>query len=124
LAEHRPATHRQPAPPSERLVIRQAGRLSFLEIEQVDWFESAGNYVRVHSGGRAWLLRTTMDRLAARLAAQGTFIRVRRSALLSVRAIATLERYGKGTYLVRLRDGTEVVSSRYYQRALQQLLRA
>jgi two-component system LytT family response regulator len=109
--------------PSERLVVRDADRLSFLEIEQVDWFESAGNCVRVHSTGRAYLMRTTMDRLAQRLAARANFIRVRRSAIVNVRAIATLERYGKGAYLVHLRSGTKIISSRYYQPSLRRLLR-
>jgi two-component system LytT family response regulator len=117
------ATATVPMPPSERLVVRDADRLSFLEIEQVDWFESAGNCVRVHSTGRAYLMRTTMDRLAQRLAARANFIRVRRSAIVNVRAIATLERYGKGAYLVHLRSGTKIISSRYYQPSLRRLLR-
>lgn len=109
--------------PSERLVVRDADRLSFLEIEQIDWFESAGNSVRVHSAGRAYLMRSTMDRLVQRLAGRDAFIRVRRSALINVRAVATLERYGKGTFVVHLRNGAKVISSRYYQPALRRLLR-
>ncbi|HEY2065015.1 MAG TPA: LytTR family DNA-binding domain-containing protein, partial [Gemmatimonadaceae bacterium] len=93
-----------------------------LEIEQVAWLESAGNLVRVHSGNRVYLVRTTMDRLAARLAGRDTFVRVRRSAIINVRAIATLERYDKGSYVVQLRDGTKIISSRYYQPALRRLL--
>jgi two-component system LytT family response regulator len=110
-------------PPSERLVVRDADRLSLIEIEQIDWFESAGNYVRVHSGGRVYLMRITMDRVVQRLAGRATFIRVRRSAILNVRAVATLERYGKSAFVVHLRDGTKVISSRYYQPALRRLLR-
>lgn len=110
-------------PASERLVVRDGDRLAFLEIEQVAWFESAGNHVRVHSGGRAYLMRTTMDRLARRLAGRSSFIRVRRSAIINVRAIATLERYGKAAFVVHLRNGTKIISSRYYQPALRRLLR-
>lgn len=124
LAQRVPAaTEMAAAPRSERLVVRDADRLSFLEIDQIDWFESAGNYVRVHSAGRAYLMRGTMDRIAERLAGRDTFIRVRRSALISIRAVATLERYGKGTFVVHLRNGTQVISSRYYQEALRRLLR-
>jgi two-component system, LytTR family, response regulator len=111
-------------PQSERFVVRDGDRLSFLEIEQITWFESAGNHVRVHSAGRAYLMRTTMDRVAQRLAGRTTFIRVRRSAIINVRAVATLERYDKGTYVVHLRNGTKILSSRYYQPALRRLLRA
>jgi two-component system LytT family response regulator len=110
------------APSTERFVVRDADRLSLLEPEQIEWFESAGNYVRVHSAGRTYVMRATMDRVARRLDARRTFIRVRRSAIINVAAIATLERYDKGTYVVRLRSGGKVVSSRYYQPALRRLL--
>jgi two-component system LytT family response regulator len=112
-----------PRPPSERLVVRDGDRLSLLEIDQVDWFESAGNYVRVHSAGRAYLTRTTMDRVVQRLTGRDTFVRVRRSAIINVRSIATLERYGKGAFVVQLRSGAKIISSRYYQPALRRLLR-
>lgn len=133
LAQHAaapaPATSApEPASPgpsgSSRLVVRDADRLSFVEIDQVDWFESAGNYVKVHSAGRTFLMRTTMDRIAQRLAGRETFVRVRRSALINVRALATLERYDKGTFVVQLKNGTKIISSRYYQTGLRRLLRS
>jgi DNA-binding LytR/AlgR family response regulator len=64
-----------------------------------------------------------MDRLAQRLAGRSNFVRVRRSALINVRAIATLERYGKSAYVVHLRNGAKIISSRFYQPALRQLLK-
>ncbi|MEP6621209.1 MAG: response regulator [bacterium] len=110
---------------SNRLVVRDGERLSLLEIGQIEWFESAGNSVCVHSAGRAYHMRTTMDRLAKRVSEQSaTFVRVRRSALVNVRAIATLERYGQGTFVVQLRSGTKIISSRYYQSSLRQLVQA
>jgi two-component system, LytTR family, response regulator len=120
LAQHEPA----PAPPpSERLVVRDGDRLSFVEIDHVEWFESAGNYVQVHTGGRTYAMRATMDRIAQRMSGRGTFIRVRRSALVNVRAVATIERYGKGTYVVHLRNGVKIISSRYYQPDLRRFLK-
>jgi two-component system, LytTR family, response regulator len=109
--------------PPERFVVRDADRLSLIETDQIDWFESAGNYVRVHSAGRAYLMRTTMDRVAQRVAARDTFIRVRRSAIVNVRMVATLERYGKSAFVVHLKNGTRIISSRFYQPALRRLLR-
>jgi two-component system, LytTR family, response regulator len=108
----------------ERVVVRDGDRLSLVEIERIDWIESAGNYVRVHSDGRAYIMRATMDRVVQRLAGRDTFIRVRRSAIINIRAVATLERYGKGTYVVHLRSGTKVISSRFYQTGLRRVLRA
>lgn len=120
MAVARPAT--VPLPPSERLVVRDGESLLLLEPSQVDWIESAGNYVRVHTGARAYLARTTMDRVAQRLT-PGNFIRVRRSALVNVRAVTKIERYGKGTFVVHLRSGTNVISGRFYQPEMRRLLR-
>jgi len=117
-----PATMASGVP--ERFVVRDGDRLTFLESEQIVWFESAGNYVRVHAAGRAYLMRTTMDRVAQRLAARGAFIRVRRSAIVNVRAVASLERYGRASFVVQLRNGTKIISSRYYHPGLRRLLRS
>jgi two-component system LytT family response regulator len=123
LAERAPAAEPVAVSPSQRFVVRDDDRLLLLETEQIDWFESAGNWVRVHSAGRTYTMRTTMDRVAQRLAGRDTFVRVRRAAIINVRTITTLERYGKGAYVVHLRDGAKIISSRYYQPALRQLLR-
>ena len=124
LAQHAASEPASPVPPSGRLVVRGDGdRLSLIEMDQVDWFESAGNYVKVHSAARTYLMRSTMDNIAQRLAGRDTFVRVRRSAIINVRALATLERYDKGSFVVLLKDGTKVISSRYYQPELRRLLR-
>lgn len=107
--------------PARRLTVRDGQALRILDSSQVEWIESAGNYVHVHSGGRAYVIRTTMDRVARRLAAD-TFLRVRRTALINTRAVAKIERYGKGTYVVHLRSGAQVMTGRFYQAGLRQLL--
>jgi two-component system LytT family response regulator len=108
----------------ERFVAHGADdRMSLLEIEHIEWFESDGNYVRVHSRGRSYLMRTTMDRVAQRLATRRWFIRVRRSAIVNMRAVASLERNGKSSFIVHLRSGATVTSSRFYQAAIRRLLR-
>ena len=110
--------------PPERFAVRDADdRVSFLETEQIEWFESEGNYVRVHSRGRSYLMRTTMDRVAQQLAVRRSFIRVRRSAIVNVRAVASLERNGKSSFIVHLRSGVNVISTRFYQRAIRRLVR-
>lgn len=111
-----------PAP--EQLVVREGNHLSFIEIRHIEWIESAGNNVRIHSAGRSYLMRTTMDRIAQRLDGAGRFIRVRSSALINTRAVATLEPYAKGMFVVHLRSGAKIISSRYHQRVLRELLRS
>jgi two-component system, LytTR family, response regulator len=112
-----------PAPAStKRFVARDEHRLHLLGVEHIDWFESMGNYVRVHCGGREYLMRTTMDAVARRLSGNADFVRVRRSAIVNLRAVAALERYAKSAYLIRLRDGAKIISSRYYLPAIRAVL--
>src|SRR5262249_8759279 len=87
-------------PVAARFVVRDGERLVLLEVDRIDWFESAGNYVCVHSAGHAYVMRSTMDKVARRLASNGEFVRVRRSAVINVRSIVALERYAKSAYLI------------------------
>jgi len=107
--------------PLERFVVREGGRLSFVPVESVDWIEAAGNYVRLHEAGKQHLLRRTLAELSERL--RGRFVRARRTALVNARSISALEPYGKGSYVVHLKNGTRLLSSRYAGRALRELLK-
>lgn len=119
-----PQPERPAASAPERFVVRDADqRLFLLEIDQIEWFESAGNYVRVHSRGQSYTLRTTMDRVAQRLSARPRFIRVRRSAIVNLRAVGSLERYGKSSFVIHLRSGVDVISTRFYYSAIRHVLR-
>lgn len=109
------------AAPLDRLVVRERERMFFVETAAVDWAEGAGNYVRLHLGAEQHLIRSTMDRLAERLGSE-QFVRIRRSALVNVRAIRSLEPYGKGSYTLTLRSGQQLISSRYFVRELNAVL--
>jgi two-component system, LytTR family, response regulator len=119
------------ARPPERLVVHDGTRLAFVDVSAIDWIEAYGNYVRVHAGLRHYLVRATMTRMAQRLgdrgdpgaSGTGAFVRIRRSALVNIHAIVTAERYGKGMFTLRLRNGAQLVSSRYHQAGLNGLLR-
>ena len=104
----------------ERLVVHDGDRLTFVDIRSVEWIEASGNYVRVHAGARNYLLRTTMNRMAERVG--GTFVRIRRSALVNPQAIVTVERYAKGMFVLRLRSGGRLISSRYHQAEIRKIL--
>jgi two-component system, LytTR family, response regulator len=110
---------REVVEPVERLVVREHGRLQFVPVATIDWVEAAGNYVKLHVGAREHLMRQTVERTAGRLGDR--FVRIRRSALVNVAAIRALEPYGKGSYVVFLRDGTKLISSRYAGLALRRL---
>jgi two-component system LytT family response regulator len=104
----------------ERLLVKEAGRAFFVDVADVSWIDSAGNYVRLHIERRAPLLRETMDAMEKKLDPR-RFIRIRRSTLVNIEAIKEFQPLTKGTYLVVLHDGTELASSRNYRSNLDDL---
>jgi len=105
----------------ERVVIKSAGRIFFVDVEEIDWIEAAGNYVRLHVGDKAHLLRETMDALAAKLHAD-QFLRIRRSVIVNAERVKELQPLFKGEYQIILHDGTKLTSSRRYRAQLNPLL--
>jgi len=101
----------------ERLVIRSRGRITFVRMADVLWFEASGNYVRIHTSDGSHLMRTTMQDLADRLRS-GEFMRVSRSAIVRVDGIRELRPWGHGEYVIVLGDDTKVKSGRSYSDGL------
>jgi two-component system LytT family response regulator len=112
---------RTPAPGGERLMITAGGRVSFVEVDQIDWVEAEGNYVRVHAGQDTHLLRETMATLLDRIGT-ARFFRIHRSRIVNIAQIKELRIAGGGDYEVIMRSGLRLPLSRLYRAALQQQL--
>jgi two-component system LytT family response regulator len=106
----------------KRFVIRQPDRIYFIPIDDVDWMEAAGNYVRLHAGRESHLLRDTMTHLEETLDTE-TFLRIHRSTIVNVARIRELQPTFGGDYVVILRDGARLQLSRRYRAALERLLK-
>jgi len=98
----------------DRLVIRSGGRVFFLRVEELDWIEAAGNYVRLHAGAEEHLYRETMARLESSLDPE-KFARIHRSAIVNVDRVKELHPLFRGDYTVILRDGRELTLSKTYR---------
>jgi two-component system LytT family response regulator len=105
----------------ERLVLKSGGRVFFLRAEEIDWVEAAGNYVRLHAGREAHLLRETINGLAAKLD-PGQFLRIHRSTIVNLERIKELHPLFHGEYVITRQDGTQLTSSRGYREQLHKLL--
>ncbi|MFA5833710.1 MAG: LytTR family DNA-binding domain-containing protein [Bacteroidota bacterium] len=98
----------------DRLIVKTNGRIIFLRIEEIDWMEAAGNYVKLHVGNEAHLVRETMNSLEEKLHPQ-KFIRIHRSTMINVEKIKELQPYFNGEYKVVLQNNTQVILSRGYR---------
>ncbi len=105
----------------ERLVIKSGGRIYFLETNDIDWIEAEGNYVSVHSGKKAHLLRETISSLEAQLDPK-KFLRIHRSSIVRIDRIQELQPWFHGEFRVILQNGTQLTLSRNYREKLQEAL--
>jgi two-component system, LytTR family, response regulator len=104
----------------ERLVVKSVGRVFFLKVDEIDWIEAAGNYVKLHSGRDAHMIRETMNGIEAKLDPD-KFLRIHRSTVVHIDRIKELHPMFSGDYAVILRNGTELALSRNYRERLLEL---
>jgi two-component system LytT family response regulator len=105
----------------ERLVIKAAGRIYFLDTNEIDWIEAEGNYVSVHSNRKSHLLRETITSLESQLDPK-KFVRIHRSSIVRLDFIQELQPWFHGEYRVILQDGTQLTLSRNHRDRLQEAL--
>lgn len=103
------------------LTVRERDRVVVLDVDDVDRFEAAGDYVAVHVGGRSHLIDDTMKSLEAELDPD-RFVRIHRSHIVRVDRIRELQPFFHGDYVVTLEDGTELRLSRTRREALERAL--
>jgi two-component system LytT family response regulator len=101
--------------------VRAGQRTVLVRIEEIDWIESAGNYVTLHVGAQEHLLRETLSELQSRLSPR-QFVRVHRTAIVNLDRIQALVPTPHGDHRLILRDGRELTLSRTYRARLEQLL--
>ena len=105
----------------QRIPIKSAGKVSFVNANDVDWIQANGDYVWIHSQGKKNLLREKISELHRKLDPQH-FARIHRSTIVNVNRIRDLEPLFYGDYAVNLNDGTKLTLSRTYRDTVFSLL--
>jgi two-component system LytT family response regulator len=105
----------------QRLVVPTGNRSVFVRTEEIDWIEAERNYIRLHAGGRAYLLRENLGHIESALD-PARFCRIHRSTIVNIDRIQAVESLLGGEYLVVLHDGTKLTSGRSYRRSLHALM--
>ena len=106
---------------ADRLMIKSAGRVYFVKVSEIDYVEAAGNYVRLHVGKDAHLLRETMNGVETRLDAN-QFLRIHRSTIVNLDRVKEMQPWFSGEYVVIMKDGTQLKLSRGYRDRLEERL--
>ena len=105
----------------ERIAVKEGERITFLNVENIDWIEAADNYVSLHVGSKSYLLRSKLSDIEKQLN-PSQFLRIHRSRIVRIDRIREMIPLGSGDCILILKDGTELTSSRTYREKRRQLL--
>lgn len=111
----------QPHAGRERFMVKAGGRISFLRADEIDWIEAQGDYVRLNSAGKRYLLREKIGDLEDQLSPD-KFLRIHRSTIVNIERIKEMQALYYGEYAVILQDGTRLTLSRSFRERVFNLL--
>jgi two-component system LytT family response regulator len=103
------------APPKylARVALRSAGKITFVNIEDLLYVQAAENYVQLHLKTSRHLLHVPIATFESSLDPE-MFLRIHRSMIVNVRHIHELETGPHGEYIVVLKGGARLQSSRSF----------
>ena len=93
------------------------GVLKIVRTADVDWWETDGNYMRLHVGGTSHLIRMTAASIEPQLDPRA-FIRIHRRYIVNVDRIVEVQPWFAGDAIVVLRNGAKLRLSRTYRERL------
>lgn len=117
-ADTQPSATRAEAPLQrrlpERILVSRRGHGVFVSLADIDYIESAGNYVRLHVGSEDHRLRVRLADMEQQLD-PSRFARIHRTVIVNVSRVAEIQPWFSGDAVVILRDGTKLRLSRHYR---------
>jgi two-component system LytT family response regulator len=104
-----------------RIPVRNGERVIFVKTSQIEYIESAGNYVVLHTGKENHVVRETLTALEEKLDPK-QFLRISRSTLINVEQIKEIQPLFKGEHAILLHNGKQLTMTRGV-REVQELLK-
>ena len=95
----------------ERIFVKTGNKIDVVPVEDIIHLNADDDYVEIITSDRKYLKKETMNNYEKSLP-QDIFIRVHRSSIINTNYIEKLERYGKESYIVILKDGSQVTVSK------------
>jgi hypothetical protein len=98
----------------DRLLVKKLGKEFIIKVEDIEWFESSGNYVNLHIQGRVYPMRTTMNNLIQQIENKG-FCRIHRCYGINMDAVTSITPLSSGDSEIKLNNGKLLNLSRRYK---------
>jgi len=111
--EEKDVSDLSPKEPS-RLAIRDGGHTTWVNQDDIEWIDAAGDYMCVQALGVTYIMRKTMKELEKDL--DGSILqRIHRSTIVNVKLVREMESHINGEYFLTLNSGHRVKLSRTYK---------
>lgn len=107
----------------EVIWLKLSGRNVPIKIVDVFYFESDGNYVRIHLESRSFLYRETLQQIED-WTDGSKFVRIHRSILIHSLYLDRVHYEGNNRYILRMKNGIKLNSSRSYKHEIEYKLAA
>lgn len=105
------ATAAPPGQPLARVLIRDGTRVHVIACDTIDCVRAQDDYVEIRAAGKAHLKNQALSELEGQLDA-ARFLRVHRSWLVNIEAVARIEQATRDSHVAVLRDGSRIPVSR------------
>jgi len=116
LAELLAAARRKP--PQARLLVKRDDRVLVLQPEEIDWVESDGDYVRIHTGNDTHFTRMKLAEIERRLAPEG-FVRIHRCRIVNLARVKEFRPLSRGASVVVMKSGARLDASYAHLKEMQ-----
>jgi two-component system, LytTR family, response regulator len=95
----------------QRVVVKTAGKIKIIPVDDIQYLEAADDYVKVHTKEGGFLKNRTMAHFEKSLDTN-VFVRTHRSFIVNVQQITRIDPYEKENYVAILKNGTQVPVSK------------
>ncbi|AOT09144.1 LytR/AlgR family response regulator transcription factor [Pseudoalteromonas luteoviolacea] len=109
--------------PITQFIVKKQGSEYQVKVADIEWYEACGNYVNLHSRGRVYPLRHTLNRLCSELEDRHV-TRVHRSFAINNQVIESVRYTSSGDGVITLILGDEINLSRRYKEEFRKAYKA
>jgi two-component system LytT family response regulator len=107
---------------SDSLAVPERDGILRIPLAAIDWVQAEDNYVRIHTGTKSHLLRSTLAAFEKKLDG-ADFARIHRSAIVNLARITKVRRVARSKFAVVLSNGAQLRVSRPYSKHVFHALR-
>jgi two-component system LytT family response regulator len=95
----------------QRIVVKTAGKIKIIPLEDIHYLEASDDYVKIHTHNGAFLKNRTMSYFE-RVLDPNRFVRTHRSYIINVQQVTRIDPYEKDSHLCVLSAGAQVPVSK------------